>query len=943
VVAASPTVSAVNPAVIGRTGSGGATRVVPVTISGANFMTGAAVSVARSGGSGVSVTGTPVVLSNSAIAVDLSVAGAATTGVWDLLVTNPGGLGNSGTSGNGLLDVKSESTLVVNRVLRASGATYGGERVTVHGSGFSAGDVVDFGTQRAYLAQVIDANSIVCTVPPPASTSPDGPTSVAVKVTASGGGSATLANGYAYGKDELTFFPVKSLFPAQAATGVPQNLVTACVLLPGPVDTSTAVYGSGAGQMFWFESGWYTVTNGARAFGPGNRWLLFTRTGGGSLPINGTGRYILQIPTAIRSIGGAPFAVTRVASGSYDQYYFTLGSGTTDTTAPTLSSITPSNGATSVSPTTPVVLVFSEELDPQFVTTGNVTLKQGSTTIGATIAIDDDLKTVRLFPHTELATSTSYTVGVTASVKDLCGNAFSAANYGFTTGSGTDSTAPAIDAVVIEDLPSSVDGSGTYVDDSGTGGNAFDVYLDRTGFLLRVEFSDEGGAGVDPSTFSAKCSVAVGGASANAELAANFTVTHTHAEWRVPSGTTVAAGEDVTFTFLVKDFASNTSTSRTITVDVADKAGSSSNGGDLDPFGSREVFVLRTDLDAYTAGFTTTSSPAAQGATTTLASNGVPDFMEALRLVGLWSPGMTSAAAGTANGIDRGTNAIVARLVIERIRELIRERYEIAGDGTHDAGSVNIEFLIPGEQGSLSSLPGYSSANSSSTGKAFSELSFGGTYGAESDAYNTHSTLGRAFSDDRNRYSEADINDDGTVGIYLLGILKGEVNYRSDDGSGNPTYPFFTAVSAKFVTIHGGTPVGEHASDDDVLSDAFDRAASGNSTHNARYDDIMDAIETVALLASATGAHEIGHSVGLVPNGAPKTGLFGKAHYSNAFTKATSGSPNTSHHLDFAGLNNLMAASSSALEQMRTGSEFQRFCPLAIGYLRRVLLHDEAK
>jgi hypothetical protein len=144
------------------------------------------------------------------------------------------------------------------------------------------------------------------------------------------------------------------------------------------------------------------------------------------------------------------------------------------------------------------------------------------------------------------------------------------------------------------------------------------------------------------------------------------------------------------------------------------------------------------------------------------------------------------------------------------------------------------------------------------------------------------------------------------------------------------------------VTIHGGTPVGEHASDDDVTAGSFDRTTSTNATHNARYDAIMEAIEAVALYTSTVLAHEIGHAVGLVENGAPKTGLFGNAHYNNTFTEATSAAPNTSGHMDYLG-NDLMGVSSSFDDAVRTGADFQRFSPMNRAHLLRRLGYDEGK
>ena len=263
-------------------------------------------------------------------------------------------------------------------------------------------------------------------------------------------------------------------------------------------------------------------------------------------------------------------------------------------------------------------------------------------------------------------------------------------------------------------------------------------------------------------------------------------------------------------------------------------------------------------------------------------------------------------------------------------------RFGIDEDGTHGADSVNIEFLLPGEQGSLSSLPAISSSATANSSKGFSELSFGGTGGAESNAFTAGSTNGGGHYDDRNASHQANLNTDGTVGIFASTMLKREVN-------GFPSRPFVTKISAKFVAIHGGTPVGEHASDDDVLAGAFDRSTSANTTHNARYDDIMDAVELVALYLSATAAHEIGHSVGVVADGPPKTGQFGGAHENNVFTDATSTNKNTSGHLSLAGMNNLMATGSNFSLMSRTGTEFQRFAPHVMGYLLRRVIYDEGR
>ena len=822
-------------------------------------------------------------------------------------------------------------------MIASSGGTWGGERVTVQGSGFTTGCTVDFGSVRAAGTQVLDPNTLVTIVPQPASASSTAATDVDVTVTPTTGTGATLTAGYRYAMDE-TRFVVGSTFPAQGATAVPRNLRSSVVLLTAPADTSTAAYGTVTGtNTFWFEAGGAFTTGGVRGFGPGGRFLVISRTTTGNLPLVNLGMYVLDVPVALQSTAGSALEPVRLdPSLNHDQYTFTISTTATDTTAPTLSAISPANAATGVDPMAEVVLTFSEEIDPLTVTATTFLLSQGATGVPVSLSMDDDLRKVRLRPHVELGASVTYTVTVTAGVADLCGNALTALTRTFTTVGTTDTTSPTIDSVVVEHLPSSVDGSGTYVNTAGVTGQAFDVFLPRNGWLLELAWSDAGGAGIDDTTFSATCSVAVGSRTAGTQLASLFTTTPTGASWRIATGDAVTAGENVTFTFTIRDRQSNLSSSRTITVDVVNKDAVATNGSDHDPLDSRATWILRTDLDAYAASYASTTSPTVQqGATTTVASNGMRDLDEALRLVGLGTASMTAAAQATTNGADVGTNAIVRRLFLERTRELLNERFGIDADGTHRAESVNVEFLLPGEQGSLGSMPAYSTANSSNSSYGYSEISLGGTNGAESGAYTASGTIAQAWYDARNLRREANLNTgSGTLGgVYLLGMFKLQVNSNA---------LFKARISNKFVTVHGGTPVGEDASDDDVLADTFSRTTSTDATKNARYDAIMDAVEHLALYVSAVAAHEVGHSLGLVPDGPPKTGLFGNAHWSNSFTEATSTVPNTSKHLDFVG-NDLMSAATTFNSTTWTGTDFKRFSPMDIAFLLNNVLHDEGR
>lgn len=940
VVSGTPSITTAAPSAIGRTGSGGATREVPVRITGTGFMSGATLAVAKSGGSGLTlVSGSEEVLSGTLLTATLSITGTATTGLWDLTVTNPASLGNSGTSGNGKIDVKSESTLVVNSVSPSPGSTFGGDRVTVHGGDFTAGAVVDFGTLRATGVNVLDSHTLRATVPAPTTASRSQETRVNVKVTLSGGTNATLTDGYGYSADARTLRVLAS-FPARNSLDIDRNIVRNGLLLSDPVDPATAVYDGTAGtgpsstglRWFLFQSG--AVSGGSIAFGPNSRWVVFKRTGGS---LNATSGYVLSATSALKSTSGSALVPVFVAGDTIEQLAYFTHASNTDSTAPTLSTISPASAATGVALGAAVTLTFSEGVDPSTLT-ANVQLELGDgTVIPSGLDISEDWTIVALTPATALATSTAHTVRVKAGLIDASGNAITALTRTFTTGTGTDTTAPTIDGVVLDGLRSDMDGSGTYVSASGVN-TAFDAYLGRSDWEVVVSFSDVGDAGIDTGSFSAKASVVVGTSAANGELAALFDVTPTQATWRVPSTFQFTAGDNVTFTFLIKDLAStpNTSTSKVITFDVVDKdtTASAGGGGDHDPFDTRQTWLLRGDLDVYTATFH--ESGGSRGITTTVSSNGIRDLQEAFELVGLNSSSMTSAAAATSNGTARGTNDIVYDLFTRAHRDYVRERYSIDADGTRDGDSPNVEFLIEGEQGSLTSLPTWSPTNSANSLKAYSEMTIGSTLRADTSQFGlTEQVIGTAWIDPRNRRQEANVNDgtSNATGVYAAHYFESQMQ---NAGS------FRSLFADNFVTLFGGTPVGEHASDDDVLAGTFDRTTSVNATHNTRYDEIIDGIDFVALLISAVTAHEIGHSTGLVQSGAPKTGLFGGAHLNNTFSEATSSNPNTTSHLDVVGPS-IMQPKTNVTTDSASGASFSRFNTMIRAYLLGRLVHDEGK
>jgi tetrahydromethanopterin S-methyltransferase subunit B len=114
-----------------------------------------------------------------------------------------------------------------------------------------------------------------------------------------------------------------------------------------------------------------------------------------------------------------------------------------DTTRPTVSSTDPANAATGVAINKKIAASFSEAMDPSTITTATFTLKQGATAVSGTVTYVGT--TATFAPASALAISTTYTATITTGVKDLAGNAIASVfGWSFTTGAGSDTTAPTV-------------------------------------------------------------------------------------------------------------------------------------------------------------------------------------------------------------------------------------------------------------------------------------------------------------------------------------------------------------------------------------------------------------------------------------------------------------------------------------------------------------------
>jgi hypothetical protein len=142
-------------------------------------------------------------------------------------------------------------------------------------------------------------------------------------------------------------------------------------------------------------------------------------------PLGSNVNYTVTVTTGVEDVAGNALA-------AQSTWTFTT---IADTTAPTVLSTTPTNGATGVPVNSTVTVTFSEDMDPTTLngTTTNFTVKTtaGSVSVAGTVSYNVSTRIATFTPTLPLAPSTNYTVTITSGAKDLAGNGL-AGNFTFT-------------------------------------------------------------------------------------------------------------------------------------------------------------------------------------------------------------------------------------------------------------------------------------------------------------------------------------------------------------------------------------------------------------------------------------------------------------------------------------------------------------------------------
>ena len=164
--------------------------------------------------------------------------------------------------------------------------------------------------------------------------------------------------------------------------------------------------------------------------------------------------YTATVTTAATDLSGNALAGNQAALPTASNYVWSFATGTmSDTTAPTVTSTNPTDGAVGVCINKTINATFSESMDPQTITTATFTLAiTAGASVTGVVAYDALTRIATFNPVASLTgtPATNYTAtikGGASGAKDLAGNAVAVDKVTtFTTNTSTCATAPALGA-----------------------------------------------------------------------------------------------------------------------------------------------------------------------------------------------------------------------------------------------------------------------------------------------------------------------------------------------------------------------------------------------------------------------------------------------------------------------------------------------------------------
>lgn len=447
-----------------------------------------------------------------------------------------------------------------------------------------------------------------------------------------------------------------------------------------------------------------------------------------------------------------------------------------------------------------------------------------------------------------------------------------------------DATPPAapIVTLTVNAIPAAMNGSEPYYDAADDALHDFRLRVNRAHFTLDALVDRHGGP-VDWESAALSCAI---GEAPVALPAPRVAPGGAAATWAIDDAAAIPDGAAVGCTLAISG--PGGATASAIAFDAATLP------PELDPFVTEDVWLVVTSRDL----FAVSSTPRADGtydvrSTYIPGGNGVRDFDEAFYEMGLMTP--DNAAA----------NDLVRAHILRRIRERSNAIYGLDAEGRPTPDGVRLRLVFEGDAGAPDPAD--------FEGGGFSMIALGGD-GTSADQ--TGGTFGRALIDWNNQGHE----DDTRYGLGVYPTALARVALGAPLG----------VMLLEELLPATGVPIGADPRDMAFVGrDELPAGVDDETSH--RFDLYALAIDVGSLALSSILCHEIGHSLGLVPAGAPPTGLFagveGPAFLASFVPDA---------HIDTAGLN-IMQTGGSVNWFEAYGSE-PRFNALNWAYLTRRLV-----
>lgn len=431
---------------------------------------------------------------------------------------------------------------------------------------------------------------------------------------------------------------------------------------------------------------------------------------------------------------------------------------------------------------------------------------------------------------------------------------------------------------------------------NGTGPAGGILQVPPNGWTIDLAYSDNGAIAVTQTVITANVAVSTSAGSQPPgtnlrPFLSTVTATNSAARYQVPTDVTFPQ-TPVELSCIIGDASGLLSNPSTFPITVRAFTNS------LRPFettaNASQVWFL--DFSRDQESYTTSSSLGTAQVDITMGANQVSDFDDLMLVVGL---NTTLPISSVQPGLN-SNEVVLARIKSQIINDLA---------GYYTGAPVTFTLTEP-----AGSFNGNSSVSYASLG--FSKIAITGSS-------STTGVLGLAIFDPSNttQNDNTQLNFPPPNGTQRLGVFMHTI---VDSGIGQNVASLFRLTYDAFTPVTGGTPIGDDPQDGDRLNGIIT---------DTRATSIDTAITMMARFAATVTAHECGHSVGLVVNGAMPLGLYGNDN--DNFPGSSSGHIRNTN-LFPPGSTNLM---SPALNFSLATSPSTTFNTLNMAYLREQVFY----